>query len=550
MDVHTLQDEIERLLRRLTVEEIKAIAQHLQVEGAEGMESQRELLRSVQGCFDGVEADGDREQMLRSLPIPEGHQEQYQTLLVPPPMEQQVEVQAQIDGLPNPLGDGTAMGGLVGGGVPPVVAVTAAPPGAGVGGNNAVPVMNNVVPRPLGPGYAAFPRPAFAGQAGGPNNGIAAVGGAPQQHNGLPNPSIPGVTGQAAVPDFSGGHASPQGYFPGYGYPIMNPYMMNYPPRMPTPHARYPQPDSHEIKPSFIPMVQKEFRLHGSISDDVGKSISFNDLRKQVDDGKRKGYTEADLMAGLRRGITTGSLKTYIDACIGLSLADALEFLQSHLKEQTPSELLNQLSKLKQKTGQSANGFLLDAMKLRQMLIVGTGNGGVTYDSRMAHSVFLHTLRTGLRNDRIRMHMMPYLDEAKQHGDNVLTRELNRAVAEEEERQSKITSEEPEKKKISTNVNEVMEVPEKIDNNVLATILSQMQTTQKQLQANQDQMLAVQSQVNELVKLTGQLQTNGGGRAPFRKMCEPCTSTNKPLCRHCWKCGGDGHQSKNCPSSN
>ena len=180
-------------------------------------------------------------------------------------------------------------------------------------------------------------------------------------------------------------------------------------------------------------MFRREFRLHGTISDDADKSIEFTDLSKQIEDGRKKGHSEDDLLSGLRRGISTGSVKTYMDARTDMTLADALEFLRPHLKEQPPSELLSKLSGLKQKSGQTASSFLLDALKLRQVLVVGT-EGGVQYDSRMAHGVFLHSLRTGLRNERIRTHMLPYLDASKQVGDNVLIGELNRAVAEEKAR--------------------------------------------------------------------------------------------------------------------
>ena len=266
-----------------------------------------------------------------------------------------------------------------------------------------------------------------------------------------------------------------------------------------------------------------------------------------MEEARRKGYSNEDLMAGVRRGITAGAVKIFMDASSDLSLEDALEFLRSHLKEQAPSELLTELSAMKQKPNEEAGTFLRNAMKLRQQM-VGT-------DGQLSQSIFLHTLRTGLRNDRIRMHMAPFLDESKSHSDAILIREMNRAVAEEKARQGKIGLEETEKKHSSAVVNSVLEqggmtCSESIDNSMLASILSQMSNTQKQLQANQDQMMAMQSQVSELVKLTGQLQAGGGGqRGPFRKMCEPCTTAKRFSCKHCWKCGQEGHKSQECTSN-
>ena len=116
-----------------------------------------------------------------------------------------------------------------------------------------------------------------------------------------------------------------------------------------------------------------------------------------------------------------------------MPLEEVLEFLKPHLKGRTPSELLSKLSGLTQKSDQSASNFLLEALQLRQLLIAGSTEDGVTYDTRMAHAIFLNSIRTGLRNESVRTRMLPYLDPAK----NISDSELNRAVGEEEERRRK-----------------------------------------------------------------------------------------------------------------
>ncbi len=320
------------------------------------------------------------------------------------------------------------------------------------------------------------------------------------------------------------------------------------------------------------PLFHREYRLHGNISDDAEKSIKYNDLSKQIDDGRRKGHSEQDIMSGLRRGILVGSIKTYMDARGDMSLNDALEFLKPHLKELNPSELLNQLSRLTQKSGQTANVFLLEALKLRQSLMTGVEQNGVVYDARMAQSVFLHTLRTGFRNERIRSHMLPYLDPAIPYADSVLIQQLNRAVAEEEERLKKLAAEDADKKKGNVNL-----VAAADSSTILASLLAQINKTQetqvnsvsmddplaivmKQLKENETQMLAmqadhknqmkvVQEQISELMKLDPDPK-----KLSWKKMgCENCVRDKKSaFCTHCWKCGGDGHKSRDnrCPPSN
>ena len=69
-DVGELQDEVERILRRLTLEETKEIAVHMQIEDVDGVDSKRDVLRMIQGAFDGAADDNARSALLRGLPVP------------------------------------------------------------------------------------------------------------------------------------------------------------------------------------------------------------------------------------------------------------------------------------------------------------------------------------------------------------------------------------------------------------------------------------------------------------------------------------------------
>ena len=79
--VAELQDEVERILRRLNLEETSAVAQHLQIENVEDLTSQREVLRRIQETFDGAANDETKDGMLRDLPIPDAHRQAYLRLL-------------------------------------------------------------------------------------------------------------------------------------------------------------------------------------------------------------------------------------------------------------------------------------------------------------------------------------------------------------------------------------------------------------------------------------------------------------------------------------
>ena len=65
-----LQYEVERLLRRMEVEELRNVATHLQVQGAVDEMTLRQLLRGIQTVFDEAEDEETRGGLLRNLPMP------------------------------------------------------------------------------------------------------------------------------------------------------------------------------------------------------------------------------------------------------------------------------------------------------------------------------------------------------------------------------------------------------------------------------------------------------------------------------------------------
>ena len=83
-DVGVLQDEVERILRRLTLEETRAVTEHLNI-GDQPEATKRDVLRTIQNFLDAAEDDDVRNGLLRGLPVPEPHRADYELLLNPPP---------------------------------------------------------------------------------------------------------------------------------------------------------------------------------------------------------------------------------------------------------------------------------------------------------------------------------------------------------------------------------------------------------------------------------------------------------------------------------
>ena len=146
-----LQDEVERILRRLTLEEIKAVATHLEIPDMDDAENTRPVLRSVQDQFDNAADAEARNALLRGLPIPEPHTANYQLLLAPEPdqvvpnapvINNAAPVNGGLDG-----GHGQAVGqngGAPDGGDNHVGQQGGGPPVGGLGGLNGAQAVNGV----------------------------------------------------------------------------------------------------------------------------------------------------------------------------------------------------------------------------------------------------------------------------------------------------------------------------------------------------------------------------------------------------------------------
>ena len=87
VDVGVLQDEVERILRRLTLEETREVAAHLQ-NVVDDNATKRDILGGIQETFDGAVDDEARNGLLRGLPIPEDHRDDYQRLMEPPAQDE------------------------------------------------------------------------------------------------------------------------------------------------------------------------------------------------------------------------------------------------------------------------------------------------------------------------------------------------------------------------------------------------------------------------------------------------------------------------------
>ncbi len=102
--------------------------------------------------------------------------------------------------------------------------------------------------------------------------------------------------------------------------------------------------------------------------------------------------------------------------------------LRFHYQEKTATELYKQLTTEVQHPRETPQSFLIRALDLRQKFQFASqeNDSGLKYDPALQNMI-LHTVLTGLQNDRIQSDLQPYLSDSTVP-DKVLMEKLNVAI--------------------------------------------------------------------------------------------------------------------------
>ena len=181
---------------------------------------------------------------------------------------------------------------------------------------------------------------------------------------------------------------------------------------------------------------RREFRIAGNIGSSTG-CITYISLCSQIQEGRKKGYSDDDITMAVKKAVTPGSeLRTILDVKTDMPLPTVLNFIRSFMKEKSATELCRDLSEIVQKENESPQTFVLRAMELREKIsLAPVHEGTVQYARSQVQDMFIHAIRTGLSNANVRAK----LDTALRRGvdDEALLMDINAAATEEFERDKK-----------------------------------------------------------------------------------------------------------------
>lgn len=293
-------------------------------------------------------------------------------------------------------------------------------------------------------------------------------------------------------------------------------------------------------------LLKKDFKIRGSIGLPGQKDkLTFSSLAYQINIGEKKKYSDVEICEEVIRAISPDlPLRCYLESKADLTLSNLRKILRAHFQEKDPTTLFNQLSNSSQQNSESPLDFVIRIMNLRQKVLFVSKEMDTRfqYTESLVQNQFMHSVVTGLRNDNIR-------NEVKQSivnsmlSDEELLEFLNKAVSDENERQSKM--------KKTVNVNAVDFIP-KVENGASSSkksnpILDEL----RELKAQISEVTSLKNEIANLKKQINQrVEPGKGNKTRYQRFgCPNCRRNNVARCTHCFLCSSSDHVRAACPNS-
>ncbi|XP_025765164.1 uncharacterized protein LOC112847563 [Oreochromis niloticus] len=301
-------------------------------------------------------------------------------------------------------------------------------------------------------------------------------------------------------------------------------------------------------------LQRREFRVQGGQVGDHSSDISYNNICKQMDEGIREGFPDAEIVRGVLRIIKPGTFKDMLINKDDLTVLELKGFLQAHLREKNSTELFQELMCARQDESETPQQFLYRVIGLKQRVLFTSkmSDAGIKYSAATVQDVFLHSVYQGLgyKHSDIRRELKPLLSSVEVSDETIL-RHIMRITSEESERQKRMgssrrqntTSTHSAQSELNT-IQECSERDRPIDTtktDPIKELTAKVNELAGLVEAMRQQTLARPSDLANPYS-----QNRSRNRKDKTFGCPNCVEQNRPDCCHCFICGEEGHRAVGC----
>ena len=196
---------------------------------------------------------------------------------------------------------------------------------------------------------------------------------------------------------------------------------------------------------SVVDLVRfKEFKISGTIFGKGESRISYASLKHLVENAQSMHYSETMISMAIIKAISPShKVKALLEGKHGVTVAEVMELLRAHYKKEDLSSVLTELRTAVQQSADSALDFVTELMCLKSRVIELSREERYPLDLMMLTKDLFKSMYTGLRNPNIRAELREMCAQHPNQSDiddNLLTKYVSDAMANEEERQKKLIS--------------------------------------------------------------------------------------------------------------
>lgn len=120
----------------------------------------------------------------------------------------------------------------------------------------------------------------------------------------------------------------------------------------------------------------REFKIQGGQIGDQGSDISNNNVCRQIDEGLKEQFSEAEIIRSVLKAVKPGDFNDMLMNKDDLTVVELKGFLQSHLGGQNSMELLQELICTKQSDRETPQQFLYRVIGLKQKILLSSKHTG------------------------------------------------------------------------------------------------------------------------------------------------------------------------------